>query len=166
MSDAVVDTNVLGSANATDSGRLECAASCALALQTLAASGRVVIDQGWEILNEYSRIASPRGQPGPGDAFLRWVLTNQANPSRCLQVRIRPHNDRGYEEFPPCEHLEGFDANDRKFVAVAVTAGPDIEIFVALDRGWWTFRNVLRDCGLRIRYLCEDQLREIAEGRG
>ena len=165
MSDAVVDTNVLKTANEKSEDRLDCAAACAEAISALAAEGRVVIDDGWEILNEYSRHVSSTGQPGPGDAFLGWLLRNQANAEVCLQLHLTPSGVRGYEEFPDCEGLEAFDSNDRKFVAAASAAEPNAEILVALDRGWWNHRAALSSCGVRVRYLCPTLLQAIAEGR-
>ena len=53
-----------------------------------------------------------KGQPGLGDAFLKWVLTNQANPGKVEKIPVTPEQDadgnESYEEFPTiirhCRH--------------------------------------------------------------
>jgi hypothetical protein len=162
MSEAVVDTNVAASANATNPEALACAAACATALNRLVAEGRIVIDDAWEILGEYGRNLSPSGQPGPGDAFYRWVLTNQANPHRLRFVHVTPHPSRGYEAFP--DALDAFDPDDRIFVAVALVAGPNTEMWCALDTDWWHHRGALGASDVNLVLLCPEEVKRLAEG--
>jgi hypothetical protein len=165
MTDVVVDTNVIATANATETEYPACVASCATFLNGIKRGRRYLLDDVWEILTEYTRNASSSGQPGPGDAFLRWVLTTHAGADYCRKVQITPDETRGYAEFPDTDELETFDASDRKFVAVAVSAAPDSAIAVALDRGWWNHREALGAAGVQVEHVCEDDLREIAERR-
>lgn len=89
----VVDTNVGVVANDRVDDRPEpphfpaSIGSCVGFLREVMRSGRVAIDDTWEIIHEYQARMRSSGQPGPGDAFLKWVLVNQANPARC-QPRI------------------------------------------------------------------------------
>ena len=142
---------------------LACAARCATALEDLANNGRIAVDDAWRILEEYGRRLAPSGQPGPGDAFYRWVLTNWANPDRCELVHLTENAARGFDEFPDEPNLLRFDPSDRKFVAVALAAQRPSHVVVALDRGWWNFRLALENSGVPIRFVCPDELRAIAE---
>jgi hypothetical protein len=122
MNAEVVDTNVLVAANARDTHiSPECADVCIDALLSIQYEKIVVIDDGWRILGEYQRNANSQSQPGPGDAFLLWILRNHFNPERCEQVRITAlgGSDSDFEEFPLDPDLERLDRSDRKFVAVA-----------------------------------------------
>ena len=82
----------------------------------------VLLDYSRLILAEYLRNARPSGEPGAGDAFLKWLLTNLTNTQRCAWVSITPEGNRGFEEFPDRPDLAGFDDDDRKFVAVALVS--------------------------------------------
>src|SRR5271155_2272432 len=87
----VVDTNVGGVANEKideDTRSPECILACVKFLTALIRSGCIALDSGWEIITEYKHILNSTGEPGIGDVFLKWVLTNQANSNRCRQVDI------------------------------------------------------------------------------
>ncbi len=95
-----------------------------------------------------------------GDAFLRWVLTNQANPNRCRQVPLTPSGS-GYdfEEFPSHPGLAQFDPSDRKFVAVAAACpGGPAPILQAADSKWWGWKEALEDCGVFVDFLCPQEI--------
>ena len=114
----VIDTNVGVVANDRIDDRPEpphlpvSIGSCASFLREVTRSGRVAIDDTWEIIREYQARMRSSGQPGPGDAFLKWVLVNQANPARCRRVDI--------SGIAVPEKLEGFDPADRKFLRTAL----------------------------------------------
>lgn len=160
--DRIVDTNVLVVAN--DSALLrhpsECVTACCDAIEEIEDRGRVVLDSRWEILGEYEANVRSEGQPGVGDAFLKWILTNLSNPRRCLQVPITPLNaPPWYGEFPERPDLAGFDRNDRKFVAVALSYGGRAPILNAVDTDWWIFRSPLEELGVKIEFLCPDEMK-------
>lgn len=158
---SVVDTNVGVVANDQGTNASEdCVIACVDLLEEITdGRRRVVVDSGRAILEEYMRQLAPSGQPGPGDAFLRWLLQNQANPERCEVVEIIPEpSGRGYREFPDDPELERFDRDDRKFVAVALASPSGPEIANATDSDWWLFRDALENHGVRLHFLCEDQI--------
>jgi hypothetical protein len=68
---------------------------------------------------------SSAGQPGPGDAFFKWLWDNQGHLDHCRQVSITrmKGGSRSFEEFPDDPDLARFDREDRKFVAVAIASG-------------------------------------------
>ena len=117
---------------------------------------RLVIDDGWEILSEYMANLRSQGQPGPGDAFLKWVLTNYPNSDRCIRVSICRDEQFGYAEFPTDPDLAGFDLSDRKFVAVAVAHPEHPPILNATDSDWWHYRDALGRHGIQIKFVCPD----------
>ncbi len=164
--DWVVDTNVLVVANDRNASQAlpKCIMACVWALQDIQRRGRIVLDDGWAILREYQRQARSVGQPGVGDVFLKWVLTNQANPARCRWVSITRVSDapETYAEFPNDPNLAGFDPSDRKFVAVALVYGDNPPILNAVDSDWWDYREPLTAAGVRIEFLCPEQFSEDA----
>ena len=118
----------------------------------------VLVDNGYRIFTEYRRHLSPSGQPGVGDAFFKWLWSNQGNPRLCQQVTITPlaGSDTDFAEFPDDLDLIGFDQSDRKFVAVALASSHEPPIMNASDSDWWAFRKPLARQGVEIRFLCPE----------
>ncbi len=158
----VVDTNVLVTAN----GRaVHASPACVLAstrhLEDLKRNGLLVIDDGWRIIREYQQQVSPSGQPGMGDAFLKWVLVNQANTARVERVALTPREDgddgaEDFVEFPVDPALAGFDPADRKFVAAARASKHYPSVVNATDTDWWEYGEALQRNGVRIVFLCPE----------
>jgi hypothetical protein len=74
----VIDTNVMTTANRANAGASEaCVVASAKALQAVMAAGHIFIDDGGRIVAEYRGNLNARGQPGPGDAFFKWLLTHE-----------------------------------------------------------------------------------------
>ena len=165
---AVVDTNVPVVANGNSAqASPRCVQTCVVRLRKLTESGRVVIDDKWLILKEYMANLRSAGQPGNGDAFLKWVLTNYRNPERCELVSITPTDGEpvDFEEFPASTALRDFHADDRKFVAVSMAHPERPPILQAVDVEWWQLRTAFNEAGVRVDFLCEDDMRSILEGR-
>src|SRR5215208_7291674 len=112
----VVDTNVGIAANRKADVPPECALACIRALRDLTDGGHLVLDANGLIFKEYLRYLCPSGEPGTGDAFVRWVHDNRYNVDRCTLVGLTPTEDGSFEEFPQGEGLDRFDNSDRKFV--------------------------------------------------
>lgn len=162
MSSAVIiDTNVLVVANGhTPQADAECEAACIRALSAMRSGHVILIDSAGEILTEYRRHCSLAGQPGTGDAFFKWLHDHLGSPQRCRMVTITPHEDRGYAEFPSDPELQHFDPDDRKFVAVALASGSRPDILNATDSDWWQHRVPLEHCGVSVRQLCPNLMKE------
>lgn len=156
---SVVDTNVPLTANEEADATPDCVFECIKALQYIMEDGHIVLDETWLIVKEYMNKLSSTGQPGIGDMFLKWVLTNQSNPTRCTCVPITPTDDHlSFEEFPDHPDLADFDISDRKFVAVSVAHGEYPPILQALDSKWWGWKDALDDCGICVRFLCPEEV--------
>lgn len=104
------------------------------------------------------RHLSLSGQPGPGDAFLKWVWNVQAT-DRVLKAKVTPTADDTSElqEFPLDPRLDGFDKDDRKYVAVALSSQRNPPVLNAVDSDWWDYRKPLEDNGVAIIFLCPEQ---------
>lgn len=159
----IVDTNVAVVANQEAPQASEsCVQQCAKMLHQVTKTGVLVIDDGWRIINEYKRNLRQSGQPGVGDFFCKWVLTNWSNPSRCETIPITQQPDSydptDFVEFPNDPELKTFDRSDRKFVAVALTHPEVPPILIARDRGWRNHQAVLERHGIKLHFLCPDDM--------
>lgn len=154
MSSVIVDTNVGVVANEREAhASPDCVIACVDALEQITAGrARLVLDDGWEVLSEYLRHMSSSGQPGPGDAFVKWALNNLANPARCERVPLAPG------AFPEDPDLAAFDRSDRKFVVLALASDSRPPILNAVDSDWWHFREALGRAGVEVKFLCPDQV--------
>jgi hypothetical protein len=162
----VIDTNVPVVANGKSSqASPECIINCVKRLNVVKQRGKLVLDDNWLILQEYKNNLRSTGQPGVGDAFLKWVLTNYTNPQRCEMVRITPKDadPTDFEEFPADPALAKFDKDDRKFIAVAL-ANPDRPpILQAVDVQWWQMRDAMNQAGVQIEFLCQSDILKILD---
>jgi hypothetical protein len=158
----VVDTNVAVTANGRtlpDGVSVSCVAACARRLHSIRQNGLVVLDDGWRILREYKANIAEGGQPGVGDAWLKWLLTNLANPQRCQIVTITPVDaPRMFAEFPSDPALQHFDKSDRKFVAVSRAHPAHPAVLNATDNDWQIHRSALARHGVTVEFLCPDFL--------
>ena len=168
----VVDTNVAKVAN----GRKEspqaspnCVNTCINRLEEIIrGEEKLVLDNGWIILREYMDNLRSSGEPGAGDRFLSWVLHNWTNSERCDLISITPvdGSENEFEEFPDDPALDGFDPADRKFIAVAVAHLERPAILQAVDSQWWDFRDALRENGVTVKFICEDDIQRLHAGTG
>lgn len=160
----IIDTNVPVVANGkSPQASPECILNCVKQLNKVKQSGKFVLDDNWLILQEYKNNLRSTGQPGVGDAFLKWVLTNYTNPLRCEMVRITPENSdqTNFMEFPSDPALIGFDKDDRKFIAVALAHPDKPPILQAVDVQWWQMQVALNQAGVQIEFLCQSDILKI-----
>jgi hypothetical protein len=145
----VVETNVALVANRmAPQASPGCILACTRILNGIMESERIAIDDRWEVISEYKKKLRSSGEPGIGDAFLRFVLTNLQNPTRCDAVRMA--------DFPNSPILNSFHSKDRKFVQVAL-AHPDRPVILnAVDTDWRPFEAHLLSHGVRVEFLCPE----------
>ena len=160
----IVDTNVAVTANGSNgiaSGA--CVVANAKALQSVMKRGKVVVDDGGLIVQEYRTNLAASGQPGPGDAFLKWLLTNEWSGRRVHRVKITAKADdpEDFVELPAPAEGVSYDRSDRKFLAVA-SAHPDKPaILQALDSKWWGWQAALAEAGVKLIVLCPEEIEEL-----
>ena len=162
----VADTNVAVVANAlSEQASEDCVETCAERLEgIMRGEVKLVLDDDWQILGEYAQNLHSTGTD-VGDRFLRWVLRNWRNPQRCDLVHITPvdGSENEFEEFPDDPALDGFDPDDRKFIAVAVAHPEKPPILQAVDSQWWDFRDAFRRNGVTVEFICEDDIQRLRE---
>jgi hypothetical protein len=152
----VIDTNVPVTANGmAEHADIHCVEACIDAL-IAATKATVLLDDLELIMDEYRRHLCPSGQPGPGDAFMKWLYQNQGRPECCKFVHITPRDggNDDFDEFPDDTELATFDRSDRKFVAVAKASRYRPLVLNATDTDWWICRKALKKHGIRPRFLC------------
>lgn len=132
--------------------------ACVNAIEHVVKTRGLVLDAGGEIFEEYARNLSLAGQPGVGDGFLKWVYDNQWEFNESQRVAITKKGN-SYKEFPENSSLDKFDPSDRKFVAVANAHAEKPPILQATDKEWWRFKEALSECGISVRFLCEDYVK-------
>lgn len=159
----VMDTNVAIVANGkTPQAGDRCVEVCITTVLELREQHRILLDEQGLILEEYRRHLSPAGQPGVGDAFFKWLWSNQSNPEHCRQMALTPVKSgwRRFEELPDDPALATFDPNDQKFLAVSIASGEKAPILNATDSDWWHHREALGRQGVEVQFLCPDLMKE------
>lgn len=159
MTEVVIDTNVLLTASQRHQGvSPNCIQACVNRLRRVRDTERVVIDDGFRILREYqNKLDHSRGK-GVGEAFLKWLLQNRSNPRRVQQVKLTERGADEYVEFPDPALAAEFDPPDRKFVAVAHCHPDKPPVLQATDSKWLRWHAQLRRHGIRVEFLCPDDL--------
>lgn len=109
------------------------------------------------IIAEYRANALAKGEPGVGDAFLKWVMLNEWNPECVTRVPITPDNDctGRFKETPHVPTGVVLDPEDCKFLAVAAARPDRPPVLQAVDSKWWGWRKALKIAGVTIEFLCE-----------
>lgn len=166
MDAVIVDTNVIVIANDIDDERKDCRDCCQDRLKQIHDQCEtVILDDGWQIFEEYERYVKPNTRKRDGDLFVKRLLQNLRNPDICKMVHITPlsGNDNDFEEFPnEDESLRNFHKKDRKFIAVALAHQRDFgeipTILLAIDRGWLPFTTVLAIHGVNVDLICEEDI--------
>ena len=161
----IVDTNVAVVANGkSEQASGDCEVSCIdKLLEITGGKSKLALDDQRRIIEEYQNKLNPDGQPGVGDAFLKWVEINWANPNRCVRVPITPieNSETDFKEFPDDPELQKFDPDDRKFIAVALAHSKKPPILQAVDSQWWDFRDALSRHGVTVEFICENDIHRL-----
>ncbi len=173
MDAVVIDTNVILAAKGmSEQAWPECVTACQERLdEIIEGSEKVVIDDNWIILDEYTNYLEddePTTSERSGGYFLEWFIRNYENPEQCVQVGITPSEDgTGFEELPDVFH--GFDSDDKKFIAVAVVYENMYQqkatLLQSVDSQWYGSREIFIENGLIVEFLCEENIRYLHERR-
>lgn len=158
MSKRILDTNVLLVADGKSTAALACVRAAKSQLEDIQQHGGLVLDASFLILKEYGNKLSPIGPNTLGNAFIKWVLQNRANPLFCEQVPLETTEDGSFTAFPNDPALAGFDLSDRKFVATALTHPERPVIINATDTDWHHHREALAHNGVQVEFICPDEM--------
>lgn len=163
----IIDTNVICEAGKTnyetyDALAVRCAEKCTDFIFKFINSpaSRLALDTNWEIVKEYQRNISGSGQPTLADSFMRWLYTYLAKIPMEDLVNIQKQNEDSYGMFPADDRLASFDPPDRKFVALANAHPSHPPIVQGTDCKWWGFKDIFKEYGIEIHFLCEDYIKE------
>lgn len=148
---AVIDSNVLITANGKNHASAECAAACARLLLDAVTSHVVLEDSAGRAFDEYRRYCSLAGQPGVGDQFLKWFLQNRYANHRVVQVHVPTAPAELADSLPAA--LRRLDNDDHKWVAVYLN-GSGEALFNATDSDWGEFADELADAGVNVIEVC------------
>lgn len=157
----VIDTNVTTTANGANEGAPSaCVVASAKALHAVMKDGHVFVDDGGRIVEEYRANLSAKGQPGPGDAFFKWLLTHEWGGERVTRVPISSteEDDEDFDVLPAPPEGIVYDRSDRKFLAVAAAHQEHPPILQSFDSKWWGWRAALAKIGVRIHFLCQKDI--------
>ena len=155
----VVDTNVVVVANGkSEQASATCVLTCIEKLQQII-NGKVklVLDDDWRILNEYLRNIK-RGGAEFGDRFLRELLINIDKICDFVSITNVDGLENEFLEFPSDPALANFDPADRKFIAVAVAHSDNPPILQAVDSEWLKYRDYLKQNGVTVEFICENDI--------
>lgn len=159
MAEVVIDTNVLLVASHRHAGASpQCVLACVERLERVRNNDCVVIDDQFRILGEYQRKLDANKGKRAGEAFLKWLLQNQANRTRVQQVALTEGAPDDYAEFPDAALAAAFDPPDRKFVAVAHAHPNKPPVLQATDSKWLRWHARLQQHRIRVEFLCEQDL--------
>jgi hypothetical protein len=123
--------------------------------------GHLFIDNAGAITAEYRNNLAAFKDPQPGNAFMKWVLTNEWNPERVTRVTVTPaDDDQGFEELPAPPDGIHYDRSDRVFLAVSAAHPEHPPILQALDSKWWGWQEALKNPGVTIDFVCAVEIEQ------
>lgn len=158
----VVDTNVAVTANGGDTAAAsqQCVAASARALEQVMVRGHLFIDASGAIVREYRDNLAPYGEPRPGNAFLKWVLTHEWGGTRVTRVTLTPKADEpgNFDELPAPPDEVHYDPSDQVFLAVSAADPEHPPILQAFDSKWWGWREALKQIGVLIHFICPEEI--------
>lgn len=153
----IIETNLaLVASGECDQASEACVAECQKRLRcVIEGAATLALDTGGHILAEYKKQLSASGEPRLGDRFLKWVYNNQWSDG-CTRVDVVSKDDAGceYAELDDLKGIEGFDSDDRKFLATAVVGGSRMRLLNAVDSDWLDFKAPIEAAGVNLEFVC------------
>jgi hypothetical protein len=128
-------------------------------LRRITSNDRIVLDDVGLLIARYRRYLDGKGQPGLGDAFLKYVSDNEFNTEKITRVHLIEDDARGFASFPKDSELDTFDREDRIFVALAIAAPAGAIVVNAVDSDYAHHKKALARNGVRVEELCPSELK-------
>lgn len=100
----------------------------------------------------------PQIQANLADVFIDAIQAREDGRNRRVQLII--------ESFPDDPALAAFDPADRKFVAVAAVCPEKPPILQAADSKWWDWAKALKRHGLKVEFLCPEDIARFRARKG
>jgi len=152
----VIDANVLATADGLADQASGSCITDSVDVILAARDDSVILDADGEVLRQYKRCYRASSPPSVAQEFLIYILNNEYVEPKVHRINAELNVDRGYEDFPIDPALDGFDRDDRVYVAVALASGLTPPIQNATDRDWWEFREPLGAAGIEVNFICRD----------
>ncbi|WP_211294015.1 hypothetical protein [Lentzea kentuckyensis] len=148
-----IDTNVLKVANGqAPQASGQCEIATIEFLEHAEQNCIILIDDLYQIFDEYKKHCNFSGQPGVGDHFFMYLYRAQADRRRVNTVSIHPDGDGSYQEVPAA--LAKFDPSDKKFIATVIADARNAPVVNAVDSDWSESKEALQECGVDVYELC------------
>lgn len=121
-------------------------------------NSKIVLDDCYEIYNEYTRNINIRSGPSIAVLFLRWV-SNHINriPAEDL-VHLDKTARHTYKTFPSHPSLDKFDKDDRKFIALSIAHPQHPKIVQGTDYKWKLYVDTFLEFGIFVLFLCPEYI--------
>lgn len=118
------------------------------------------IDAAGEIIAEYRNNLAAFKDPRAGNAFFKWLLTNEWNPQKVTHVviTVKADDNSKFNELPDPPDGVRYDPSDRKFLAVSAAHPEHPPVLQALDSKWWGWKDALEKTGVVIHFVCPDEI--------
>jgi hypothetical protein len=161
MSECIIDTNVALVANPPTHMSTKCSTACVEFIESvLSGEHLVVIDDNYLLIEEYEHFRNSKNPNTYSHRFLRWIYNYQADPKFIKQVKITRIGDSDFTEIPASLNKVGIDASDKKFIAVSIANKCKAPIYEAADSKWIGWEKSLSENGVKVVFLCKDELVE------
>ncbi len=172
LSHRIIDTNVpLTAAGYNNDASDDCQEECEVFIERVLLGELVaVIDDEYEVLDEYSKRVSLQGRSEDlAGRFLIHLYQNQGNDELVRMTALPksavgdfldyPDNEDSWNtDHPRCRR---FDEDDKKWVALAAKfkkeSGTNAPIVNAGDRCWKAFELILNFSGISLEFLCPEE---------
>jgi len=128
-------------------------------LRQLTTTGIIVIDDAGEVIQRYRGYLSGKGQPGLGDAFLKYLADNEFNSTKVSRIPLLKTCDGSYDAFPRDPDLKTFDLDDRIYVALVLASQRSAILLNAVDSDYSHHQAALTRHGVRVEELCPGLLK-------
>jgi hypothetical protein len=128
-------------------------------LRRITLSEQIVLDDVGFLIARYRRYLNGKGQPGLGDAFLKYVSDNEFNTEKITRICLAKDDAGGFTSFPKDSELDTFDRADRIFVALAIAAPAGAIIVNAVNSDYAHHKRALVRNGVNVEELCPNELK-------
>ena len=164
MAKYIIDTNVPMQAAKDPSNMNEiealCSERCLNFIQSFIndPTSKLVLDDCWEIFNEYRKNIPQNAAPSIATIFMKWVCKRINEISVEDYLHLAKDCNGLYKDFPSHNGLKNFDNADRKFIALANTHPEHPAIIQGTDYKWHNFEKIFSDFGIVIFFLCDEYI--------
>jgi len=154
----IIDTNIFAAANGLANHLTEREINkCKQFIAALAGNSVISLDLQGEIFQEYFIYTNRSGQPGIGDAFVKYLWDRQSDKMHCEKVDIEKNENGIYKQLNEKDGLLTFDSSDQKFIAVYLGSEKQPVICNACDSDWANNKLLLMQYDIRVLEILQEE---------